>query len=561
MTEDNAGTIEPVIDMTQGFRWGEVPSERLQGFQTRILLAEPDLGGIAGFAGKFRGVGFNTIFRPQSTATPTPLPSPAHGPSDNVLQLNLTEETMDFSAPLGSIPNRGFAQGDVFLNGIPYVQKIDDVTEPGPKVGIHFEPGVWLSVPTTTTPAEAATVVRMASIPHGTTIDAQGTSASAAGGPQIGAVDITPFAIGADPNVPANRLKGVFPSQQANDDHTFRLPQDLKPFLTAKTITQAMLDDPNVVLRDRAKKQVITFTTTIQVETKRPNPAVTPADPLFGGGTANIAFLLGDKNVTNPNADAVEMSSTFWIETVTERITVPPMGANQTKTVEGDKSAGGPVALFSVTSTGVIAAPVQVDVTYPQIQYSQTVFLNFAGITWPHVSVATLIPFDAIPVQVPSEELLTTYTVVAGDTLTSISQDFYGTAARVPLLVTVNQIADPNLINVGQVLIIPDLLNTYTVVAGDTLSSISQGFYGTAARVPILARVNQIANPNLINVGQLLIIPDLTHTHTVVAGDTLFSIAQQFYGHGSLFRFIAKVNGILNPNTLNTGQVLIIPSV
>jgi LysM repeat protein len=509
MTEDNARTIEPVIDMTQGFRWGEVPSERHHGLQPRILLAEPDLGGIAGFAGKFRGIGFNTIFRPQSTTTPTPLPNPAHGPSDNVLQLNLTEETMDFSAPLGSIPNRGFVQGDVFLNGIPYVQRIDDVTEPGQKVGIHFEPGVWLSVPLTTTPDEVATVVRMASIPHGTTIDAQGSSTSAAGGPQIGVVDITPFAIGADPSVPANRLKGVFPSQQANDDHTFRLPQDLKPFVTAKTITQAMLDDPNVVLRDRAKKQVITSTTTIRVETKRPNPAITPPDPLFGGGTTNIAFLLGDKNVTKPNADAAEMSSTFWIETVTERITVPPMGANQTTTVEGDKSAGGPVAVFSVSSTTDIAVPVQVDVTYPQIQYTQTVFLNFAGITWPHVSVATLIPFDAIPVQVPSEELLNTYTVVAGDTLSGIAQDFYGTPARVPILVT----------------------------------------------------VNQIANPNLINVGQVLIIPDLTHTHTVVAGDTLFSIAQQFYGHGSLFRFIAKVNGILNPNTLSTGQVLIIPSV
>jgi hypothetical protein len=32
-----------------------------------------------------------------------------------------------------------------------------------------------------------------------------------------------------------------------------------------------------------------------------------------------------------------------------------------------------------------------------QIQYSQTVFLNFAGLTWPHVSVATLCPKNPQP--------------------------------------------------------------------------------------------------------------------------------------------------------------------
>ena len=67
-------------------------------------------------------------------------------------------------------------QGDAFLNGIPYVQKINDVSVPANPVGIHFEPGVWLSVPATTVPEEGATIVRMASIPHGTTIEAQGAS-------------------------------------------------------------------------------------------------------------------------------------------------------------------------------------------------------------------------------------------------------------------------------------------------------------------------------------------------------------------------------------------------
>jgi nucleoid-associated protein YgaU len=566
MTVDNA-PAEHAVDMTGGFRWGSVPSEPRshRSITTRIAHADPDLGAIAGFAGKFRGTGFNTIFRPQSIgSSPTPLPNPANGPSDNVLQLNLTEETLEFSSPLGSIPNRGFAQGDIFLNGIPYVQKINDVTDPTNPVGIHFEPGVWLSIPVTETPAEAATVVRMASIPHGTTIDAQGTSITVAGGPQIDTVDITPFPIGADPNDPTARLNGVFPSQTATDDHTFRLPQDLTPFIAAGTISQDMLTDPNTVLRDRATSQNITSTTVIQIDTRRPVPPVPPtgpADPLFGGGTANIAFLLGDHAATNPNADAVEMSATFWIETVTEQITVPPMGARQPVTVMGNASAGEPAATFSVSSATDVLAPIQVEVTYSQIQYTQTVFLNFATLSWPHVSVANLVPDDAIVVDVQGQSLLGTYTVVAGDTLSGIARRFYGDADLASVLAAVNAIANPNVIRVGQVVVVPDLSRTHTVVAGDTLSGIAVDAYGDAGRASVLAAVNAIANPNVIRVGQVLVVPDLSVTHTVVAGDTLFGIAKTFYGHGSLFRLIAEVNGLADPNALVAGRVLVVPSV
>jgi hypothetical protein len=34
----------------------------------------------------------------------------------------------------------------------------------------------------------------------------------------------------------------------------------------------------------------------------------------------------------------------------------------------------------------------------PQIQYSQQVLLNFNGLSWPHVSVATLVPASPVPV-------------------------------------------------------------------------------------------------------------------------------------------------------------------
>jgi hypothetical protein len=143
----------------------------------------PPLGPLSAFVGDWSGNGFNTIFRPDSAASPTKLPNtvpPPPPPRDNILELNLTSEGLSFSKSLGSVPNRGTAaQPDAFLNGVPYLQTVSDITIHGEKVGIHFEPGMWIHVPSTTIPALGETVMRMASIPHGTTIEAQGLVAPA----------------------------------------------------------------------------------------------------------------------------------------------------------------------------------------------------------------------------------------------------------------------------------------------------------------------------------------------------------------------------------------------
>ena len=381
--------LEAAVSLPSGFRFGEVSS--LTALRA-ISSSVPGLGPLANFTGTFAGNGFNTIFRPDSAATPTPLPIPVAG-SDNVLELNLTSETLSFSKSLGSVPNRGMMQGDVFLNGIPYLQSISDITVPSQPTGIHLEPGLWMIVPTTTDPAEGQTLVRMASIPHGTTIVAQGTSVTIRGKPTIPAVDITPFTT-APPNT-----KIPFPSQTATNKNTARIPQDLTSFIAAGTITQAMLTDPNTLLRNHIASQNVTSTTTISVSTS-------PAAPLFGGGTDNIAFLLGDvAALTNPapagpNAQTLKMNATFWIETVEHVIVVPifkPGHPPLTIPAEtGD--AGQPVPRFLVNPPIEITAPRRITVQSIQIQYSQEVFLNFNTLTWPHVSVATLVQSDAIPV-------------------------------------------------------------------------------------------------------------------------------------------------------------------
>ena len=387
--------LRTAVSLPGDFRFDEVrPVPRTTG----APAAAPALGPLAAFTGNFHGRGFNTIFRPDNTITPTPLPHPLPA-GDNILELNLTSETLSFSAPLGSVPNRGSVQGDAFLNGVPYLQSISDTTT-GQSVGIHLEPGLWVIVPPTSDPAEGSTLVRMASIPHGTTINAQGTFRTFNGAPTIGPADITPFVEGQ----PANKIH--FPSQTAANSDTPRIPQDLSALISSGQITQAILDDPNTVLRNAIAHQTITETTVIAISTS-------PSAPLFGGGTDNIAFLWGNAGaVTSPhpaqqNAQAAQMTAVFWIEKVRHTLLVPPWHPGEPPLHLRPEAPAGPqhlvptftVPTFTVRPPFPITAPRTITFTTTQIQYTQTVLLNFAGLSWPHVSVATLVP--AGPLSVP----------------------------------------------------------------------------------------------------------------------------------------------------------------
>ena len=62
------------------------------------------------------------------------------------------------------------------------------------------------------------------------------------------------------------------------------------------------------------------------------------------------------------------------------------------------------------------------------------------------------------------------------------------------------------------------MVRTHTVVAGETLSALALRFYGDAELYRLIATASGIANPNVIDVGQRLIMPDFTR-YTVVAGD------------------------------------------
>lgn len=153
-------------------------------------------------------------------------------------------------------------------------------------------------------------------------------------------------------------------------------------------------------------------------------------------------------------------------------------------------------------------------------------------------------------------ENIINYTVVRGDTLWNIAQRFHTTVDTIKRL---NNLTS-DMLMIGQILRIPTTGETppnnivYTVVAGDTLWKIAQRFHTT---VDAIKRINNLTSDNL-RIGQQLIIPSSDQSlrvYTVVRGDSLWSIAQKF---NTTVDAIKRRNN-LTSNNLQIGQQLMIP--
>jgi hypothetical protein len=94
------------------------------------------------------------------------------------------------------------------------------------------------------------------------------------------------------------------------------------------------------------------------------------------------------------------MNATFWIEEVQHTILIPPFELGQPPLKLSPESLipGHPTPSIILRPPFPIPHPIPITFTSVQIQYSQTVELNFEGLTWPHVSVVTLIPSGPITV-------------------------------------------------------------------------------------------------------------------------------------------------------------------
>lgn len=157
-----------------------------------------------------------------------------------------------------------------------------------------------------------------------------------------------------------------------------------------------------------------------------------------------------------------------------------------------------------------------------------------------------------------------TYVVQKGDTLYGISKQFNTSMQRLREL---NNLSS-DILTIGKVLIVspnsdsnPSECVTYTVKKGDSLYSIAKQYNST---VDAIKRYNNLTSNNL-SIGQKLKLPcymkDNDNTtmpnfvmYTVKAGDSLYSIAQQY--NTTVDKI--KSDNKLTSNTLSIGQVLMI---
>lgn len=133
---------------------------------------------------------------------------------------------------------------------------------------------------------------------------------------------------------------------------------------------------------------------------------------------------------------------------------------------------------------------------------------------------------------------------------------------------------------------------THVVTKGETLWSISSQYYKEGSSWKTIAEANNITDPAKLEVGQSLTIPDITvpspsasttqaptespkpqiseegassvneikeSTYTVVKGDCLWNIALRAYGDGEKWHEIAEANKLANPRIIHSGNVFTIP--
>lgn len=104
-----------------------------------------------------------------------------------------------------------------------------------------------------------------------------------------------------------------------------------------------------------------------------------------------------------------------------------------------------------------------------------------------------------------------------------------------------------------------EIFTSYTVNTGESLWSIAEKMLGNGSLYNEIKQLNNLSN-DVIYPGQNLKIPKTNiqisyNPHTVKKGETLWGIAEKYYGNGSKYREIKKING-LDEDKIYPGQVL-----
>jgi hypothetical protein len=407
-------------------------------FQQGPLTTALQLGALAFLNGSWKGKGFNAIWRPHNQNS-----DPVGNATKRFLELNLTDDSFHFQAIPGVVPNRGLdPQNDLSLYGLHYLQRVSD-RDPAPPPGdpqgysqtagqaLHIEPGLFMLVPASMMQAPPGdtplvykkSIVRMGSVPHGTTVLMQGPSPDSTpkpgkphipkltpftGYPGVNAASFPPYT--APPPVPPGPNPpgmGIQPVALDGGPHfvpevNIALDTLVPPSLSSGPFPehfQDFVDDPNSELRHAIRDQDILGHIEIHLTTDtlsadgKPTGGIgslyetvsnipflgvatrTPTPPPLPSGMPAPPAPSAFQPAPIPNAFVYSASATFWIEWVRNP------GGPTVPLHQGPGRPAGPI---------VELEPFWEHSTHLQLQYSQLVILIFNGVLWPHVTVATM---------------------------------------------------------------------------------------------------------------------------------------------------------------------------
>ncbi len=318
------------------------------------LPAEVNLGPLEHLPGKWeaKGTGWNMIALPFE-----------QGDFNYRVLMNQYNEQLHFSLVDDKVPNRGIngpdpTDPDQLLVTIDYQQTIQQTSaQDSPVSGlagdkdlpIHHEPGLWLHMLNHTT--NNLNIARLATVPHGDSALALGTSVEQSGEPNIPVLNGLPIGVPLEVGTPARPNPYLTPYQEFIDNPFFGeiTPGSIPGFPGFHP------NDLNEILRFANNFADIAKTTILDVDST-----------LEDAGIVNIPFIVDQANAT-------EMQSTFWIQELNE-------------TDENEKPK-------------------------LRLQYSQLVMLDFFErrdgvpglIKWPHVSICTLEKVDEFSTAMGSE--------------------------------------------------------------------------------------------------------------------------------------------------------------
>lgn len=157
---------------------------------------------------------------------------------------------------------------------------------------------------------------------------------------------------------------------------------------------------------------------------------------------------------------------------------------------------------------------------------------------------------DVAPEKLPGK-----YTIKEGDTLFSIAEKYYQDGYKYVEITKANNIENPDLISAGQVLEIPKLSEDKTEAQPSSSPIMTESPSPESSTKTEQASSDEKGTVVSDDFG-----PKIEgNKYTVVAGDWLSKISQRAYGDVMSFEKIAKANNITNPDLIEVGTILVIP--